>query len=160
MTATHQEDYGDYYSSKKQRVLSMFLPREVVNAQVSKPTTKATYTYTITYEFSYDGKNAKEIKVRSASNYPGDEVYTATITYSAYDKNNNPFYGGYNFGDLEGEMSFSKNNPTKYSIRDSDGDYYEYEYSYTYDGKYPKEATERAVSGGGYFYTTFYEYTK
>ena len=159
------DEDDDYYSGKKQNVLSMFLPVEILNAQasqsISKLNTKGSYTNIYTYEFSYDKKNVKEINAIHTTNHPDSETETLTISYSTYDKNNNPYHGWYDFN-LETNY-LSKNNPIKYSCRNSDGEYIEYEYSYSYNGKYPKEAILRPVPNAMYrsFYiSTIYEYIK
>lgn len=136
-------------------------------------TAKATHTYTITANITWDGKNISQVVTTEPDYEP------VTTTYE-YDNNINPYYGMYGAVRVFEEeadglhFAYSKNNVVKETssfksnnktITTID------EYTYEYDGKYPTSVTtvygyETTSSNGDYSFsykttttsTTTYEY--
>ncbi len=136
-------------------------------------TAKATHTYTITANITWDGKNISQVVTAEHDEDP------VTTTYE-YDNNINPYYGMYGaVWVFEGEaeelhFAYSKNNVVKetcsYTSNNKTITTID-EYTYEYDGKYPTSVTtvyryENTSSNGGYSFsyktttrsTTTYEY--
>jgi YD repeat-containing protein len=136
-------------------------------------TAKATHTYTITANITWDGKNISQVVTAEPDEDP------VTTTYE-YDNNINPYYGMYGaVWVFEGEaeelhFAYSKNNVVKetcsYTSNNKTITTID-EYTYEYDGKYPTSVTtvyryENTSSNGGYSFsykttttrTTTYEY--
>ncbi len=136
-------------------------------------TAKATHTYTITANITWDGKNISQVVTAEPDEDP------VTTTYE-YDNNINPYYGMYGAACVIEEeadglhFAYSKNNVVKetcsYTSNNKTITTID-EYTYEYDGKYPTSVTtvyryENTSSNGGYSFsykttttrTTTYEY--
>ena len=174
-----KDDTDNYYKKKKQNLLAMFLPKNIVDMQRNRPVSssnaKTVYTYYTTYEYSYDKQNVTEIRMSYSSDEPDYHSYPETNSYETYDNKNNPLYNSF----VDFACPYSKNNPIKYSERgkiysyDAEGfltikdRLVEHSTSYIYDGDYPKEARTRITNIKPVEHivfdrteTLFYEYIK
>lgn len=180
MDITYPEGTSDPYLDKSMPAMVRMMMPDMHTADIIERTaSKAiTYTYSMTYKFSYKGSNVSKIEIadiRTRTENNIEEVYTDTeiIEYS-YDGKSNPFY---ELISSSGPQVLSKNNvlqasETSKTTRTENGELVQEsnylkpnvtDYTYTYEGDKPtvQTGTNTYTSGSttySYITTMYYEY--
>ena len=152
-------NWNEWKKETETKILSTFLPKEMVYRMVQKSekkkSTKSINTDIYTINYTYTGNNIKEMILENIDNY-GD-MYRITANYLLYDTKQNPFYKKVESG-LEGEFMFgstvvsSKNNPLEVRFTEYEeyhgASYTErttYKYTYVYNKNYPIEIQVQTI---------------
>jgi hypothetical protein len=167
-------NWNNWKKEAEIKLLSSFLPKEVVSKLMKKPEKKKSKKNIDLEEhniyYTYTGDNIDKM-IYEYIDDDGDR-YQLTAQYLSYDSKQNPFYkkGGF---EIEGEFMFgvtvvsSKNNPLQvnYEIYEEYygtpyTDYFTSKYKYTYNKNYPIEVLSETIWDDGDIETRklYYEY--